>query len=116
MRVSKEATTGTKRPKGKPSEPPVRAAEELELPERWSAPRKTELVLRLLRGEEHRARAREERAAVDHWITSSARPSSDGGMVRPSALAVLRLMTSSNFVGCSTGRSAGLAPFRILST
>ncbi len=37
-------------------------------------------------------------------------------MVRPSALAVLRLMTSSNFVGCSTGRSAGLAPFRILST
>jgi len=51
MRVSKEATTGTKRPKGKSSEPPVRAAEELELPERWSAPRKTELVLRLLRGE-----------------------------------------------------------------
>ena len=37
-------------------------------------------------------------------------------MVRPSALAVLRLMTSSNFVGCSTGRSAGLAPLRILST
>ena len=35
---------------------------------------------------------------------------------RPSALAVLRLITSSNFVGCSTGRSAGLAPFRILST
>ena len=31
-------------------------------------------------------------------------------MVRPSALAVLRLMTSSNFVGCSTGRSPGLAP------
>jgi hypothetical protein len=24
------------------------------------------------------------------------------------------LMTSSNFVGCSTGRSAGLAPLRIL--
>jgi hypothetical protein len=24
-------------------------------------------------------------------------------------------MTSSNFVGCSTGRSAGFAPFRILS-
>ena len=38
------------------------------------------------------------------------------GMVRPSALAVLRLMASSNFVGCSTGRSAGWAPFRILST
>jgi hypothetical protein len=28
----------------------------------------------------------------------------------------LRLMTSSNFVGCSTGRSAALAPFKILST
>src|SRR5262245_15006941 len=51
-----------------------------------------------------------------HSITSSARATSDGGTVRLSALAVLRLMTSSNFVGCSTGRSAGLAPFRILST
>ena len=37
-------------------------------------------------------------------------------MVNPSALAVFRLMTNSNFVGCSTGRSAGLAPFKILST
>ncbi len=41
--------------------------------------------------------------------------SSDWGTVRPMALAVLRLMTSSNFVGCSIGRSAGRAPFRILS-
>src|SRR6266704_75249 len=49
-------------------------------------------------------------------MTSSARCSNDGGIVRPSALAVLRLMTSSNFVGCSTGRSRGFAPFRILST
>ena len=31
-------------------------------------------------------------------------------MVSPRALAVLRLMTSSNPVACSTGRSAGLAP------
>ena len=37
-------------------------------------------------------------------------------MVSPSALAVLRLMTNSNVVGCSTGRSAGFAPLRILST
>jgi hypothetical protein len=37
-------------------------------------------------------------------------------MVSPSAWDVFRLMTSSNVVGCSTGRSAGLAPFRILST
>src|SRR5262249_39301325 len=51
-----------------------------------------------------------------HSITSSARASTEGGIVRPRALAVLRLMTSSNFVGCSTGKSAGLAPFRILST
>src|SRR5215469_1048217 len=49
-------------------------------------------------------------------ITSSARPRIVCGIVRPSALAVLRLMTSSNFVGCWTGRSAGLAPLRILST
>jgi hypothetical protein len=48
-----------------------------------------------------------------YWITSSARPSSDGGIVRPRALAVLRLITSSNFVACCTGRSAGLAPFKI---
>ena len=51
-----------------------------------------------------------------HRITSSAWKRSVGGMVRPRALAVLRLMTSSNFIGCSTGRSAGLAPFKILST
>src|SRR5438128_8385674 len=51
-----------------------------------------------------------------HSITSSARASSVGGTSRPSALAVLRLITSSNVVGCSTGRSAGLAPLRILST
>ena len=35
-----------------------------------------------------------------HSITSSARASSVGGTSRPSALAVLRLMTSSNLVGC----------------
>src|SRR5947209_1494508 len=35
--------------------------------------------------------------------------------VSPRALAVLRLMTSSNLVGCSTGKSAGLAPLSILS-
>ena len=31
-------------------------------------------------------------------------------MVSPSAFAVFRLITSSNFVGCSTGKSAGFAP------
>src|SRR5258708_35086989 len=51
-----------------------------------------------------------------HSISSSARASNMGGTVKPSALAVLRLMTSSNMVGCSSGRSAGWGPFRILST
>jgi len=51
-----------------------------------------------------------------YWITSSARRSRDGGIVRPSALTVLRSRTSSCFVGCSTGRAAGLVPLRILST
>ena len=49
-------------------------------------------------------------------ITSSAWKRSVGGIVRPSAWAVLRLMTSSNFIGRSTGRSPGLAPFRMRST
>ena len=43
-----------------------------------------------------------------HRITSSARASSVYGILRPSAFAVFRLITSSNFDGCSTGRSAGL--------
>src|SRR5215469_4830172 len=53
---------------------------------------------------------------LPHLITLSALASTLGGTVRPIWLAVLRLITSSNFVGCSTGRSAGFAPFRILST
>lgn len=38
--------------------------------------------------------------AAPHSITSSARARSAGGMVMPSAFAVLRLKTSSIFVGC----------------
>ena len=53
---------------------------------------------------------------VFYLISLFARASTSGGIVRPICFAVLRLMISSNFVGCSTGRSAGLAPFRILST
>src|SRR6266436_4657504 len=49
-------------------------------------------------------------------IISSAWKRRVGDRVIPSALAVLRLRTNSNFIGCSTGRSAGLVPFRILST
>src|SRR5262249_7288808 len=51
-----------------------------------------------------------------HSMTSSARASSVAGTSRPSALAVVRLMTRSNLVGCSTGMSAGLAPRKILLT
>ena len=47
---------------------------------------------------------------VPHSITSSAVASSVGGTVRPSAFAVLRLITSSSLVACTTGRSAGLSP------
>src|SRR5215813_2171203 len=46
-------------------------------------------------------------------MTSSARARIEDGTVRPSALAVWRLTTSSNVVGCWTRRSAGLAPARI---
>jgi len=50
-----------------------------------------------------------------HSITSSASESTSGGMESPSALAVLRLITSSNLVDVSTGRSAGFAPLRIFA-
>src|SRR5713101_4501795 len=46
-------------------------------------------------------------------ITSSAVICMISGTVRPSAFAVLRLMTSSNLVGSCTGRSAGLSPLRM---
>ena len=49
-------------------------------------------------------------SAPFHSITSSARMSRAVGTVRPSDLAVLRLMMSSIFVACWTGRSAGLSP------
>jgi hypothetical protein len=52
------------------------------------------------------AEQRYERAPL-HSITSSARASTDDGISRPSALAVLRLMTNSYLVGACTGKSAG---------
>jgi hypothetical protein len=56
------------------------------------------------------------RKAASHSITSSARASSVGGTSRPSARAVLRLITSSYLVGACTGRSAGFSPLRMRST
>src|SRR5262249_45099510 len=70
------------------------------------------------RRERPRCRAAEKRDEIAplHSITSSARASSVAGTSRPSALAVVRLMTRSNLVGCSTGMFPGFAPCRILST
>lgn len=56
------------------------------------------------------------RARSRHSITRSARNSSPGGIVRPSCLAVTRLIASSKISGCSIGNSLGFAPLKILST
>src|SRR5215467_13562839 len=64
----------------------------------------------------HRAAEERDEGATLHSITSSATKRKSRVIVSPSSLAVFRLMTNSNLVGCSTGKSAGLAPLRILST
>ena len=46
-------------------------------------------------------------------ITSSAVAIRVGGTARPSILAVQALMTNSNLVDCTTGKSAGFAPLRM---
>src|SRR5262245_18800522 len=55
-------------------------------------------------------------AGQHYSITSSARASRDGGIVRLSSYAVLRLITSSYLVGACTGKSAGFSPLRMRST
>ena len=67
-------------------------------------------LLRPRRDRPRRRRAAEQRdeLAPFHSITSSARASSDGGTSRPSAFAVLRLITSSNLVGCLHRQVGGL--------
>src|SRR5262249_58990107 len=66
---------------------------------------------RLLRARRERPRRRtaeqRDELAAFHSITSSARASTAAGISRPSALAVLRLITSSYLVGACTGKSAG---------
>src|SRR5262249_25000612 len=61
------------------------------------------------------AEQRDERPAL-HSITSSATASNLSGNWRPNAFAVLRLITSSNLVGCTTGKSAGFSPLRTRPT
>src|SRR5262249_58401641 len=74
-------------------------------------------LLRARRERPRRRTATEQRnelAPPNHSITSSASASSFAGICRPNALAVVRLITNSNLLGCITGSSAGLAPLRIL--
>src|SRR6516162_3195264 len=47
-------------------------------------------------------------------MISSASAERFGGTSMPSALAVLRLMMNSNLLDCTTGKSAGFSPLRIL--
>src|SRR5262249_29726305 len=65
-----------------------------------------------------RCRAAEQRdeLASSHSITSSAGASSVGGISRPSNFAVCRLITSSNLVARTTGKSVGFAPLRMRPT
>src|SRR5262245_35733945 len=65
---------------------------------------------RLLRARRERPHCRSaaeqnDELAPFHSITSSARASNGAGTSRPSAFAVLRLITSSYLVGACTGRS-----------
>src|SRR5262249_32737270 len=87
---------------------------------RERAKKSDQRLLRLLRARRERpcGRAADQRdeLAPLHSITSSARAMNASEIASPIALAVLRLTTSSNLVGCSTGKSAVLAPFAILST
>jgi hypothetical protein len=64
----------------------------------------------------HRTAESQDELAPPHSITSSARASTVAEISRPSALAVLRLITSSYLVGACTGRSAGFSPLRMRST
>jgi hypothetical protein len=75
---------------------------------------------RLLRCREMTLRAIRDQSALQrndcYSITSSASAVKLIGTASPRALAVLELMTSSNFTGAWTGSSLGLAPFKMRST
>jgi hypothetical protein len=72
-------------------------------------------LLRARRERPHCRRAGKDgdEVAPPHSITSLACASRLGGTVIPIALAVDRLMTSSNWVGWTTGMSAGFSPLRM---
>ena len=105
MRRRLMCESGHQRPmRSKPHGPSVRLARKRPSAVKYDPPLRANRVL-TRRSKKHR-----------YSITSSARASSVGGTSRPSTLAVVRLITSSNLVGNSIGRSPALAPFRILST
>src|SRR6516165_8992391 len=84
-------------------------------PEHADAPHPLAL-LRPRRKRPRRCRAAEKRdelAAPDHSITSSAVASSVGGTSMRKVRAVCRLMTNSNLVERMTGKSAGFSPLRM---
>src|SRR5262249_31885680 len=83
--------------------------------ENKAEPRESRALLHARRERPRDCCAAEQRdeLAASHAITSSARASSVGGISNPMRLAVLRLITSSNFVDWMTGKSAGLAPLRM---
>src|SRR5262249_32556153 len=86
-------------------------------PDHGYAPNPTSLLrARRKRPRDRRAAEQRDELAPVHSITSSATSSRSRGISRLSDLAVLRLITSSYLVGCSTGRSPGFAPFKILPT
>src|SRR5262249_7818222 len=76
-------------------------------------------IVSLLRRRVHTKKQRDPAAekrdevATPHSITSSTRPISGSGTLRPSVFAVFMLMTSSTLVACWTGISAGFSPLRI---
>ena len=61
-----------------------------------------------------RAVIRSYKCLISYSITLSAPSKSEVARFSPSAFAVLRLITNSNFLACSTGRSAGFVPLSIL--
>src|SRR5262249_41138869 len=52
-------------------------------------------------------------SSQNYSITSSAVASRVGGTLKPSILAGPAVMTNSNLFGCTTGKSAALAPLRM---
>jgi|SRR5690348_15407581 hypothetical protein len=73
-------------------------------------------VNRTLSGRDGMSASDPKRTSSQSYSTMFALNTNDEGMLRPSAFAVFEFTVNSNSVGSCTGRSAGLAPFKIWST